>query len=178
MKTSHLLCFLALFIFSCQPKNLINTNREAFSETDKTDMDNFLQSAIETGMDADGFPQDLAENILRTNDLWVAKCPICMAVQRGIKNYIAPESRIFHKSYIKKKVLSDLSSTEPNTQKTALKSLIDRYVQQHYQTLKMTEAETTNMKVLLEAGRKTGMGRMGNNNGKFCASCDGACAKP
>jgi len=30
----------------------------------------------------------------------------------------------------------------------------------------------------LVSGRKTGMGRMGNNNGKFCASCDGACAKP
>ncbi|MFT5617935.1 MAG: hypothetical protein ACI85I_001161, partial [Arenicella sp.] len=136
----------------------------------------FLETAVSTGMKQDRFPKELAKKMRVNNELWIGKCPICDAVKRGLNQYISYQESNTASSSTEDSILEDPCNTNVETQKTALKKLIDNYVSQHYQRLKMTVSEISTMKTKLEAGRKQGMGGMGDK--KFCASCDGACAKP
>jgi hypothetical protein len=149
---------------------------ESFPENIKTDRNTFLESAVSTGMRETGFSKELAKKMRSNYSLWIGKCPICDAVKRGLNKYISFASdNTVHKS-TEKQLLVDLQSNDTEKQKLALKQLIDGYVSKHYERLEMSDSEISAMKTKLEAGRKQGMSRMGDS--KFCASCDGACAKP
>jgi predicted DsbA family dithiol-disulfide isomerase len=172
------LAILLLLIFSaCQPKltkqKMVKKN---FQENVKTNSGVFLETAVATGMENEGFPKDLAKAMRNNRQLWIGKCPICDAVQRGINRYVNSSASISVAVSTEKQLLDDLKTNEKETQKLALKKMIDNYVSEHYKRLGMSESEISTMKSKLEADRKRGMRGVGDN--KFCASCDGACDMP
>ncbi len=168
---------LSIIFFGCQPKLAKQKAADkTFPEDVKTNRAVFLETAVTTGMESEGFPKELAKAMKSNYQLWIGKCPICDAVQRGIDDYLNSSESNPETVSTEKQILDDLKTDEKETQKLALKKLIDNYVSEHYKRLEMTESEISTMKSELEAGRKQGMRGVGDN--KFCASCDGACDMP
>ena len=142
----------------------------------KTDMSQFLAGAVSYGMASDRFPVTIATRLLEEDDNWVAKCPICDNVRRGINTYrrsANSESR----TRLKESDATALSHLDKAQRDPAIQALINRYVKQYYTALSMTREEKNEMKSQLEGGRNTGMERA-KAGVKFCPSCDGACEKP
>lgn len=180
MKNSTIYSFvilISLIVIACQPKLAKQKMTDkAFPENVKTNRSIFLETAVSSGMESEGFPKDLAKAMKNNYQLWIGKCPICDAVKRGIGDYLNSSERNSATISTEKQILDDLKTDDKETQKLALKKLIDNYVSKHYKRLEMTESEISTMKTELEAGRKQGMRGVGDN--KFCASCDGACDMP
>ena len=145
----------------------------------KTSMKSFLQEATLSGLQTNALSKKLVQNLLDEDALWVGKCPICDEVKRGMRKYIKEDSGKAV-SKLDKPILKGLRSKDTEEQKSGLKQLIDQYIQQYFVKLAMTADERTYMEDKLAAGRKTGMSRARNANeeGFYCASCDGACHVP
>lgn len=171
--TGFLCCFL-LFVACSGSKKISIVSENEDLEKAKTERNVFLKEATFYGLQKDHFPKEIAGRLEAENANWVPKCPICDNVRGGLNMY-AGSSFAAGKSTLSDAVILQLSSTDDGVRKTALRDLIDRYVQQYYSALKMTEEQRKNMQSQLEAGRKTGMGVANGGEGFFCSSCDGAC---
>lgn len=141
---------------------------------DRTNMKVFLQNSVYEGMKTDSFSTALANSILESRDNWVAKCPICDNVKRGIRKYVANGNVSFEPKNDRVIAFQGAESGDIQTRK-ALKAMVDYYVEQHYQTLEMTDDEREAMERQMKNGRKKGMMRASGGESFFCPSCDGAC---
>jgi hypothetical protein len=131
----------------------------------------FLPAAIEYGAQQDGLSKDLVKLLRQDNSLWVGKCPICDDVREGLYKYVQDEK--VYPSKASEKVLKNLN--DPKKRKKELLKLVDRYVQDYYGVLEMTDDQIAEMEASLNAGRKRGMSMTSNGPNFYCASCDGAC---
>jgi hypothetical protein len=173
----HFLLFICLLtmLSNCSGSKKIKIISEnGNEEKTKTESSVFLKEATFYGLQKDHFPKELVSDLLRENSNWVGKCPICDNVKRGFDLYVK-ENLEHRKPKISEQSITQISSTDEVIRKTALRDLIDRYIQQYYSVLKMTEGQRENMILQLEEGRKTGMERANRGEGFFCSSCDGAC---
>lgn len=171
--TGFFCCFL-LFAACSGSKKISIVSENGDLEKTKTERNVFLNEATFYGLRKDHFPKVVAVSLVEENANWVLKCPICDNVKRGFDKY-ASGSFAAGKSTLSDVIISQLSSTDDAIRKAALRDLIDRYVQQYYSVLKMTEEQRIDMQSQLEQGRKTGMGVANGGDGFFCSSCDGAC---
>lgn len=184
MKPALLLLLFSALIFSAcnpnarpRPAELPELDLSAAEKAEhKTDMSQFLAGAVTYGMAGDRFPVTVASSLLDNQDNWVAKCPICDNIRRGINTYrraADPEA----KTRLKETDAAALSHSDKAQRDPAIQALVNRYVKQYYTALSMSKEEKSAMKSELEGGRETGMERAGSGV-MFCPSCDGACEKP
>ena len=169
-----LVCILMVFVACSGSKQISVISENGHLESTKTNRNAFLKEATFYGLQKDHFPIDVAHDLVEENSNWVVKCPICDNVKRGFEMYTAQNANA-GKTSISKANLSLLKSGDTEVRKIALRDLVDRYVQQYYSVLAMSEKQREDMEQQLKEGRKTGMAVANGGEGFFCASCDGAC---
>jgi len=162
-----------VFIVSLIAVNYGNAQNVSESEV-KTSMEKFLTHATYQGLEKNALSTELVHTLLNDNELWVGKCPICDQVRRGFRLYVKKEQPSATKK-LDKKILKGLKGKTFEKRKAALKLLVDKYVQQYFVALDMSEEERKVMEEKLKEGRKTGMERASGGEGFYCSSCDGAC---
>lgn len=146
---------------------------------EKVNMDEFLEVAIYQGLMKDAFPTKLMDVILSGNErFFVAKCPICMPVERGFRRYSRKESRTSSRSKVPKNILRALQSEDRNTKLKAFSALTNRYTKKYLKKMKLKKSQKQALHLELMEARKTGMERKSESFGDFCPSCDGVCDMP
>ncbi len=168
------ICLLVLSANCSSNKKISVISENGDLEKTKTQRSTFLKEAVFYGLQKDNFPKEIVVNLERENSNWVGKCPICDNVKRGFKLY-TNANRENGRTKIPEEFLAQISNNDEVIRKVALRDLIDRYIQQYYAVLDMSEEQRKNMLLQLEDGRKTGMDRANGGEGFFCSSCDGAC---
>lgn len=137
-------------------------------------VDDFMETAMLSGLQSDGFPKDKAEWILNNNNkLFVTKCPLCMPSERAIKQYVAAYAA--KECSTPTEILEGLSKDNKEDMQKAFSQLVARYVDRHFEKLQLNARDKAAMQKALEAARETGMGYKNDAFGTFCPSCDGAC---
>lgn len=169
-KTMKLAMTLVLaFLMACAPKLSVR-----YSEA-PTNMDSFLADAVFNGMRKDGFPKNIAQQLLdQSHIFFVGKCPICTPVKRGISEYIANNDRLPNNA-VPATIMDGLKSEDKTAQQEALSVLIGRYTTWQIESLHLSEQAKEELMGMLRNGRKQGMARKSDSFGTFCPSCDGAC---
>ena len=178
MKSSfNSLLFTIILFLSCSGSKKISiVSDQASLETVKSERNVFLKEATFYGLQKDQFPVEIANTLVEEKSIWVVKCPICDNVKRGFQMYTNSNSEL-RKTKLSDDYIWKLIDQDMIVKKTALRDLIDNYVQQYYSVLKMTKGERQTMQILLEEGREKGMDAANGGAGFFGASCDGACHK-
>ena len=171
----NLIIFSFTILLSCSGTKKINIVSDNGSiEKAKTERSAFLREATFYGLQKDQFPVEIANALVEESAIWVVKCPICDHVKRGFKMYIKKNEEL-NKTKLSDDFIWRIIDQNVEVKKTALKELVDRYVQQYYSVINMTKSERQVMQISLEEGRKDGMNVASGGEGFFCASCDGAC---
>lgn len=130
----------------------------------------FLEQAVYHGAKRDGLSKEFVEILVKDNSLWVGKCPICMNVEDGFREYMAEASGTG--------IPAPFAGADTQTKKRFLQQMVDDYVQWYFTVLKVTDAERKALEEGMKDGRERGMSLANGGEGFFCASCDGACHKP
>ena len=174
-RLSLILLCCSLTILACSgSKKIPIISENGNLESAKTERSIFLKEAMYYGLQKDYFPKEAAASLLSEKSNWVGKCPICDNVKNGF-DWCIKRNPASGKSKISEPFHTQLTSSDEAIRKIALRDLVDRYIQQYYVVLDMTEGQRKNMVLQLEEGRKTGMERANGGEGFFCSSCDGAC---
>ena len=139
--------FSFIILLSCSGTKKINIVSENSSiEKAKTERSVFLREATFYGLQKDQFPVSLANTLVEENSIWVVKCPICDHVKRGFKMYVRNNEEQ-NKTKLSDDFIWRIIDQDVEVKKTALKELVDRYVQQYYSVLNMTKPERQVMQI-------------------------------
>ncbi len=160
--------------------SLLLTSTASLSQAQENiHMDAFLQEAIYQGLIRDAFPVALAEKITESEQrFFVVKCPICMPVERGFKQYIRAGKITGKRSKTPKIILMGLKSEDRNIKLNAFAALTKQYTKRHLKKLKLKKTAKEALQEALLDARKQGMERKSDSFGTFCPSCDGVCDMP
>lgn len=174
MRKSTLVSILFIsFSFACT-KNTLPLQYSNKDETSIT-LGEFLSDAVYNGLISNKVPSETVKTILtNSNNLFVGKCPICKYTEKAFRKYMQ-NNPIVKQSEISASILEGFESSSKLVQQKSLRDLMNIFIQQHYNNLKMSDRGKERMKHLLMKGRKEGMGAKRDSFGKFCPSCDGAC---
>jgi hypothetical protein len=156
---------LALFLAGCSP---------AAPPLTVVDRNKFLHDSILDGLVEDGADPVLIQALSeKADDHFVQKCPICEFVKGAFVNYVksAPAGR----SSFPPAIATELKSPDRMTRRAGLEKLVERYVARGFERSKMTSDQKSQMRTLLEEGKKDGMAFAKYLNfGDSCPSCSGS----
>jgi hypothetical protein len=137
----------------------------------------FLRHAILDGLAEDGVPPALAAALAKNPD-FVGKCPICSPTHDALAEYgklaIAPAAK--KGMGLRDELVKRLKSEKTEIRHSALRELIQRYVERGYVRLKLIGEQRTALHNQLEEMRKRAMGGLRQGQ-KYCPSCDGAACR-
>jgi hypothetical protein len=136
----------------------------------------FVHAAVVNGLTEDGAAPALAGELGKRDADFVPKCFICDSTRSALKAYAkcdkqpaAKEGRGLSEELVKR-----LQSGTDATRRSALRDLVQRYIDREYARRDLTTEQKTSLQTELEKLRKLAMGALRNGQ-KFCPSCDGAC---
>jgi hypothetical protein len=143
---------------------------------DHSTMSKFIQSSVFDGLKEDGVSREFAAQLSRNPD-YVGKCSLCSPTREAFVLYSKLEKQPEGKG-LKEDLRTRLASANAEVRHSALRELVQQYMERGYAKAKMSADERMAMQKVIEEQRKASMGGLPKGQ-KFCPACDGAsCALP
>lgn len=136
-------------------------------------MAEFLGDAIVNGLKQDNVPIELVSQLHGRDENFVAKCTICFLVRKSLAFY-AGTAKPTGEMKLSRELVKRLQGTDQIAREEAMRELVDKYIKQAWQKLRLTEDAKRRLDDELQTARKEAAGLMRPGQ-KFCPSCDGAC---
>jgi hypothetical protein len=138
---------------------------------DRAAMSKFIQSSVFDGLKEDGVPREFAAQLAHNPD-FLGKCSLCAPTQDAFVQYSKLDKQPEGKG-LKEDLRTRLASDNPKVRRSALRELVQQYMESGYAKAKMSPEERLAMQRVIEDVRKASMSGLPRGQ-KFCPSCDGA----
>lgn len=145
--------------------------------TPMPEMNEFIVTSMIEGLRGDAFPRELAWQLVGHDEDFVEKCRLCIAARDGIHRYAnsAGEST---GSKLDGEFLKQLQDKNPKIRQSALRDLIQDYIDRGYQRFHFSAEHRKAMQAKIDAERKVSMS-VKPEALDYCPSCDGlSCRAP
>lgn len=136
----------------------------------------FIQNSVFDGLKQDGVPRAFAAQLAANPD-YVGKCSLCASTREALILYSKLDKQPGGKG-LKEDLRTRLAGANAEVRHSALRELVQQYMERGYAKAKLTPEERTAMQQVIEGIRKASMGGLSKGQ-KFCPACDGAsCSLP
>jgi hypothetical protein len=143
----------------------------------RIDAFDFVHEAVKQGLKNDGVSPEVTKKLARRGSKnFLPKCRTCSAVAKALEEYGQGEKPLAGPDP-GEKGLSRLDSEDLETRHAALKELVHKYVQMHFDRGELNPVQRRAIESCLEQERKAMSGVLaGSNSGQpYCPSCEGSC---
>lgn len=140
----------------------------------------FVKKSVLNGLTEDGVSPELAAKLAEENTNFVPKCKICESTQAALREYAARKAVQPPKDGkgLSAEMIAGLQSDKVEVRLTALRNLIERYIEKEFARADLTAEQKARIENELKNMRKEAEANLRPTGRPFCASCDGACRIP